>query len=137
MRRLLHVLKVDLGCTSREGSGKLDNVDTLHLRDVGKAENLEQNENKSEQDLIIQQERQEYQKALNMLLTIPKEENEIVSSNEFFLPIHKSKYSEEVIIQQVNEETNLENQWVINITDQGINRKISKNKGHYMEQDFL
>nr|XP_012037568.3 spermatogenesis-associated protein 7 isoform X3 [Ovis aries] len=108
MRRLLHVLKVDLGCTSREGSGKLDNVDTLHLRDVGKAENLEQNENKSEQDLIIQQERQEYQKALNMLLTIPKEENEKVSSNEFFLPIYKSKYSEGVIIQQVNEETNLE-----------------------------
>ncbi|XP_017909373.1 PREDICTED: spermatogenesis-associated protein 7 isoform X2 [Capra hircus] len=108
MRRLLHVLKVDLGCTSREGSGKLDDVDTLHLRDVGKAENLEQNENKSEQDLIIQQERQEYQKALNMLLTIPKEENEKISSNEFFLPIYKSKYSEGVIIQQVNEETNLE-----------------------------
>ncbi|XP_070654071.1 spermatogenesis-associated protein 7 isoform X1 [Bos indicus] len=108
MRQLLHVLKVDLGCMSKENSGKLDSVDTLHLCDVEKAENLEQNENKSEQDLIIQQERQEYQKALNMLLTIPKEENEIVSSNEFFLPIHKSKYSEEVIIQQVNEETNLE-----------------------------
>ncbi|XP_061285625.1 spermatogenesis-associated protein 7 isoform X3 [Bos javanicus] len=108
MRQLLHVLKVDLGCMSKENSVKLDSVDTLHLCDVEKAENLEQNENKSEQDLIIQQERQEYQKALNMLLTIPKEENEIVSSNEFFLPIHKSKYSEEVIIQQVNEETNLE-----------------------------
>ncbi|XP_040083449.1 spermatogenesis-associated protein 7 isoform X2 [Oryx dammah] len=108
MRRLLHVLKVDLGCTSGESSGKLDDVDTLHLRDVGKTENLEQNENKSEQDLITQQERQEYQKALNMLLTIPKEENEKVSSNEFFLPIYKSKYSEGVIIQQVNEETNLD-----------------------------
>uniref|UniRef100_A0A8C0A5D6 Spermatosis associated 7 n=1 Tax=Bos mutus grunniens TaxID=30521 RepID=A0A8C0A5D6_BOSMU len=108
MRQLLHVLKVDLGCMSKENSVKLDSVDTLHLCDVEKAENLEQNENKSEQDLIIQQERQEYQKALNMLLTIPKEENEIVSSNDFFLPIHKSKYSEEVIVQQVNEETNLE-----------------------------
>ena len=43
-----------------------------------------------------------------MLLTIPKEENEKISSNEFFLPIYKSKYSEGVIIQQVNEETNLE-----------------------------
>ncbi|KAB0345650.1 hypothetical protein FD754_022576, partial [Muntiacus muntjak] len=105
MRQLLHVLKVDLGCTPKENS--LDVMDTLHLRDVEKAENSEQNEYKSEQDLIIQQERQEYQKALNMLLTIPKEENEIVSSNEFFLPIYKSKYSEGVIIQQVNEETNL------------------------------
>ncbi|XP_070234513.1 spermatogenesis-associated protein 7 isoform X5 [Bos mutus] len=108
MRQLLHVLKVDLGCMSKENSVKLDSVDTLHLCDVEKAENLEQNENKSEQDLIIQQERQEYQKALNMLLTIPKEENEIVSSNDFFLPIHKSKCSEEVIVQQVNEETNLD-----------------------------
>ncbi|OWK09718.1 SPATA7, partial [Cervus elaphus hippelaphus] len=107
MRQLLHVLKVDLGCTSQESSVRLDVMDTLHLRDVEKAENSEQNEYKSEQDLIIQQERQEYQKALNMLLTIPKEENEIVSSNEFFLPIYKSKYSEGVIIQQVNEETNL------------------------------
>nr|XP_020746244.1 spermatogenesis-associated protein 7 isoform X1 [Odocoileus virginianus texanus] len=107
MRQLLHVLKVDLGCTSKENSVKLDVMDMLHLRDVEKAENSEQNEYKSEQDLIIQQERQEYQKALNMLLTIPKEENEIVSSNEFFLPIYKSKYSEGVIIQQVNEETNL------------------------------
>ncbi|XP_025150916.2 spermatogenesis-associated protein 7 isoform X3 [Bubalus bubalis] len=108
MRQLLHVLKVDLGCMSKENSVRLDDVDTLHLCDIEKAENLEQNENKSEQDLIIQQERQEYQKALNMLLTIPKEENEIVSSNEFFLPIYKSKYTEGVIIQQVNEETNLE-----------------------------
>lgn len=107
MRQLLHVLKVDLGCTSKENSVKLDVMDMLHLRDVEKAENSEQNEYKSEQDLIIQQERQEYQKALNMLLTIPKEENEIVSSNEFFLPIYKSKYSEGVIVQQVNEETTL------------------------------
>ena len=107
MRQLLHVLKVDLGCTSKENSVKLDVMDTLHLRDVEKAENSEQNEYNSEQDFIIQQERQEYQKALNMLLTIPKEENEIVSSNEFFLPIYKSKDSEGVIVQQVNEETNL------------------------------
>ena len=49
MRQLLHVLKVDLGCMSKENSVRLDDVDTLHLCDIEKAENLEQNENKSEQ----------------------------------------------------------------------------------------
>ncbi|XP_027427867.2 spermatogenesis-associated protein 7 isoform X3 [Zalophus californianus] len=108
MRHLLHVLKVDLGCTSRENSVKLDDTDMLNLLDFEQAENSEENEDKSKHDTTIQQERQEYQKALDMLLSVPKDENESLSSpNEFFLPIYKSKYSEGVIIQQVNDETNL------------------------------
>ncbi|XP_006925697.1 spermatogenesis-associated protein 7 isoform X2 [Pteropus alecto] len=105
MRHLLHTLKVNLGC--KENSVQLDEVDTLNLLDFEKAENSEQNKYKSKPDARIQQERQEYQKALDMLLTIPKDENEIFSPNEFFLPIYKSKYSEGVIVQQVNDETNL------------------------------
>ncbi|XP_019775177.1 spermatogenesis-associated protein 7 isoform X4 [Tursiops truncatus] len=108
MRHLLHILKVDLGCMSKENSVMLDDVGMLHLLDFEKAENSEQNEYKNEQDLAIQQERQEYQKALTMLLSVPKDENKIVSSpNEFFLPVYKSQDSEGVIIQQVNDETNL------------------------------
>ncbi|XP_067584630.1 spermatogenesis-associated protein 7 isoform X2 [Pseudorca crassidens] len=108
MRHLLHILKVDLGCISKENSVMLDDVGMLHLLDFEKAENSEQNEYKNEQDLAIQQERQEYQKALTMLLSVPKDENKIVSSpNEFFLPVYKSQDSEGVIIQQVNDETNL------------------------------
>ncbi|XP_036095060.1 spermatogenesis-associated protein 7 isoform X4 [Rousettus aegyptiacus] len=105
MRHLLHTLKVNLGC--KENSVQLDEVDTLNLLDFEKAEDSEQNNYKSKPDTRIQQERQEYQKALDMLLTIPKDENEIFSPNEFFLPIYKSKYSEGVIVQQVNDETNL------------------------------
>nr|XP_014701344.2 spermatogenesis-associated protein 7 isoform X2 [Equus asinus] len=108
MRHLLRVLKVDLGCTSKENSVKLDDVNTLNLLDFEKAKNSEQNEYKNEQDTIIQQERQEYQKALDMLLSAPKDENEILSSpGEFFLPVYKSKYSEGVIIRQVNDETHV------------------------------
>ncbi|XP_030739512.2 spermatogenesis-associated protein 7 isoform X1 [Globicephala melas] len=108
MRHLLHILKVDLGCISKENSVMLDDVGMLHLLDFEKAENSEQNEYKNEQDLAIQQERQEYQKALTMLLSVPKDENKIVSSpNEFFLPVYKSQDSEGVIIQQVNDEMNL------------------------------
>ncbi|KAB0399271.1 hypothetical protein E2I00_013253 [Balaenoptera physalus] len=108
MRHLLHILKVDLGCMSKENSVMLDDVGMLHLLDFEKAENSEQNEYKNEQDLAIQQEHQEYQKALTMLLSVPKDENKIVSSpNDFFLPVYKSEYSEGVIIQQVNDETNL------------------------------
>ncbi|XP_026976045.1 spermatogenesis-associated protein 7 isoform X2 [Sagmatias obliquidens] len=108
MRHLLHILKVDLGCMSKENSVMLDDVGMLHLLDFEKAENSEQNEYKNEQDLAIQQESQEYQKALTMLLSVPKDENKIVSSpNEFFLPVYKSQDSEGVIIQQVNDETNL------------------------------
>lgn len=105
MRHLLHTLKVNLGC--KENSVQLDGVDTLNLLDFEKAEDSEQEKYKSKPDARIQQERQEYQKALDMLLTIPKDENEIFSPNEFFLPVYKSKNSEGVIVQQVNDETNL------------------------------
>nr|XP_001083169.3 spermatogenesis-associated protein 7 isoform X4 [Macaca mulatta] len=109
MRHLLHVLKVDLGCTSEENSVKQNDVDMLNLFDFKKAGNSEPNELKHESEVTIQQERQEYQKALNMLSSAPKDENEIFSSpTEFFLPLYKSKHSEGVIIQQVNDETNLE-----------------------------
>lgn len=109
MRHLLHVLKVNLGCTAKEKLDdiKLEEDDMLNLLHFEEAENSEQNEYKNEQDAAIQQERQEYQKALDMLLSAPKDENEIFSPNEFFLPVYKSKYSEGVIVQQVNDETNL------------------------------
>ncbi|XP_023608282.1 spermatogenesis-associated protein 7 isoform X2 [Myotis lucifugus] len=103
MRHLLHILKVNLGCISKESSVKLDDFDLLNLLDFEKAENSAQNE----QEATIQQERQEYRKALDMLLSEPKDENEIFSPNDFYLPIYKFKNSEGVIIEQVNEETNL------------------------------
>uniref|UniRef100_A0A2I3H8U8 Spermatosis associated 7 n=1 Tax=Nomascus leucogenys TaxID=61853 RepID=A0A2I3H8U8_NOMLE len=109
MRHLLHVLKVDLGCTSEENSVKQNDVDMLNLFDFAKAGNSEPNELKNESEVTIQQERQQYQKALDVLLSAPKDENEIFSSpTEFFLPVYKSKHSEGVIIQQVNDEMNLE-----------------------------
>ncbi|XP_045418307.1 spermatogenesis-associated protein 7 isoform X4 [Lemur catta] len=109
MRHLLHGLKVDLGCTPEENSVKLNDAEVLTLLDFEKAGNSEKKEFKNEQEITIQHERQEYKKALDMLLSVPKDENEICSSpNEFFMPIYKSKYSEGVIIQQVNDETNLE-----------------------------
>ncbi|XP_075859918.1 spermatogenesis-associated protein 7 isoform X2 [Microcebus murinus] len=109
MRHLLHVLKVDLGCTPEENAIKLNDAEVLNLLDFEKAGNSEKKELKNEQEITIQQERQEYKKALDMLLSVPKDENEIGSStNEFFMPIYKSKNSEGVIIQQVNDEKNLE-----------------------------
>lgn len=109
MRHLLHILKVNLGCTSKEKLDdiKLEEIDKLNLLELEEAENSEQNEYKKEQVTAIQQERQEYQKALDMLLSAPKDENEIFSPNEFFLPVYKSKYSEGVIVQQLKDETNL------------------------------
>ncbi|XP_036738367.2 spermatogenesis-associated protein 7 isoform X2 [Manis pentadactyla] len=106
MHHLLHILKVNLGCTATENLGKLDGVDMLNLHDFEKIENSE--EYKNEKDTTVQQERQEYQKALDMLLSIPKDEEEIFSSpDEFSLPIYKSKYREGVVDQQVNDETDL------------------------------
>ncbi|XP_073098112.1 spermatogenesis-associated protein 7 isoform X3 [Manis javanica] len=106
MRHLLHILKVNLGCTSTENSGKLDGVDMLNLHDFEKIENSE--EYKNEKDTTVQQERQEYQKALDMLLSIPKDGDEILSSpDEFSLPIYKPKYPEGVVGQQVNDGTDL------------------------------
>lgn len=103
MRHLLHILKVNLGCISKESLVKQDDFDLLDLLDFEKAENSTQNE----QEVTIQQERQEYRQALDMLLSEPKDENEIFSPNDFFLPVYKFKNSEGVIIEQVNEETNL------------------------------
>uniref|UniRef100_A0A8C6A1M5 Spermatosis associated 7 n=1 Tax=Marmota marmota marmota TaxID=9994 RepID=A0A8C6A1M5_MARMA len=105
MRHLLHSLKIDLGCTSEDNSVQLKNGNMLNfLRTV----NSEQNELKNENVSVIQQENQQYQKALDMLSSAPKDEKEMFSlSGEFFLPVYKSKYSEGVIIQQVNDETNL------------------------------
>ncbi|XP_012495854.1 PREDICTED: spermatogenesis-associated protein 7 [Propithecus coquereli] len=109
MRHLLHVLKVDLGCTPEENAVKLNDAEVLNLLDFEKPGNSGKKELKDEQEIAIQQERQEYKKALDMLLSVPKDENEICSSpNEFFMPVYKSKCSEGVIIQQVNDETNLE-----------------------------
>nr|XP_040130659.1 spermatogenesis-associated protein 7 isoform X3 [Ictidomys tridecemlineatus] len=105
MRHLLHSLKIDLGCTSEDNSVQLKNVNMLNfLRTV----NSEQNELKNENVSVIQQENQQYRKALDMLSSAPKDEKEMFSlSSEFFLPVYESKYSEGVIIQQVNDETNL------------------------------
>ncbi|XP_037359641.1 spermatogenesis-associated protein 7 isoform X2 [Talpa occidentalis] len=105
MRHLLHILKLDLGCVSKENAVKLDDVDNFNLLDFENTGNSEQNECKNEQN-AIQLERQEYKKALDMLLSLPKEENEVSSPNEFYMPIYKSKFSDEVEIQQVNDETN-------------------------------
>ncbi|XP_049753376.1 spermatogenesis-associated protein 7 isoform X1 [Elephas maximus indicus] len=110
MRHLLHVLKVNLGCISEQTSVKLNDADMLTLLDFEKTKNLKQNDFKKEHEITIQQEHQEYQTALDMLLSVQKDENEIFSpSNDFFLPIFKTKkYSEGVTIQQVNDEANLE-----------------------------
>ncbi|XP_062947005.1 spermatogenesis-associated protein 7 isoform X2 [Cynocephalus volans] len=132
MRHLLHVLKVDLGCTPEESSVKLNDVDTLTILDFEKAGNSEQNECKNGHEVTIQQERQEYQKALDMLVSAPKEEHEIFSSpSGFFMPIYKSKCSEGVIVQQVSDETNLEpSTWDENnpsISDSLIDQETSVN----------
>uniref|UniRef100_A0A8B7VZP6 Spermatogenesis-associated protein 7 n=1 Tax=Castor canadensis TaxID=51338 RepID=A0A8B7VZP6_CASCN len=111
MRHLLHGLKVDLGCVSEENSVKLNDVSMWNLLDFQKAMDSKQNKFKTENDTDIQQECRQYQKALDMLLSAPKDENEMVSSpGDFFMPIYKSKYSEDsegVLIQPVTEETDL------------------------------
>ncbi|XP_042639147.1 spermatogenesis-associated protein 7 [Orycteropus afer afer] len=110
MRHLLHVLKVNLGFLSEQNSAKQNDVNMLTLCDFEKTDNSEQNEFKNEHEVTIRQECRDYQKALDMLLPAQKDASEIVPSpNDFFLPISKTKkYSEAVIIQQRNEETNLE-----------------------------
>ncbi|XP_012579779.1 PREDICTED: spermatogenesis-associated protein 7 isoform X2 [Condylura cristata] len=105
MRRLLHTLKLNLGCISQESAGRRDDVDMFDVLDFENAGNSEPNKCKNEQN-AIELERQEYQRALDMLLSIPKEEDEMFSPNEFYMPIYKSKFSDEVVIQQVNDETN-------------------------------
>ncbi|XP_064231187.1 spermatogenesis-associated protein 7 isoform X1 [Aotus nancymaae] len=109
MRHLLHVLKVDLGCTSEKNLVKQNGIDRLDLFDFEKAGNSKPKKFKNESEVTILQERQEYQKALDMFLSVPKDESEIFSSpTEFFMPIYKSKDSEGVTIQQMNDETRLE-----------------------------
>ncbi|KAM6171899.1 spermatogenesis-associated protein 7 [Erethizon dorsatum] len=109
MRHLLHGLKIDLGCISEENSVKPNDLKMLNSFEFEKAINSEQNGLRNVQDITIQQERQQYQNALDMLLSAPKDENEMLSSQgEFFMPVYKSKYSSGVIIQQVNDETNPE-----------------------------
>ncbi|XP_058511374.1 spermatogenesis-associated protein 7 isoform X2 [Ochotona princeps] len=105
MRQLLHGLKADLGCTHKEDPLKLTEASVLNLLDFEKALSSTQNGVKSENGVAIEQERHEYQTALNMLLSAPKEEAaQTFSPPEFFMPIHKSKCSPGVIIQQVNKE---------------------------------
>ncbi|XP_017204957.3 spermatogenesis-associated protein 7 isoform X1 [Oryctolagus cuniculus] len=109
MRQLLHGLKVDLGCTSGADPAQLSEVGVSDLLDSEKARSSTQSGLKCENEAAVEQERHEYQQALNMLLSAPKEETaEIFSPTEFFMPIYKSKYSPGVIIQQVTKETNLE-----------------------------
>lgn len=102
MRYLLHILKVNLGCISQENSVRLDDAGMLNLLDFEKAGNSAQNE----RDEAVQQERREYRKALDLFLSVP-EDDDGTSPNEFFLPVYKSKYSEGVTVQQVDNETNL------------------------------
>ncbi|XP_040831133.1 spermatogenesis-associated protein 7 isoform X2 [Ochotona curzoniae] len=105
MRQLLHGLKADLGCTPKEDPLKQNEASVLNLLDFEKALSSTQNGVKSESGVMIEQERHEYQTALNMLLSAPKEEAaQTFSPPEFFMPIHKSKCSPGVIIQQVNKE---------------------------------
>ncbi|XP_055989738.1 spermatogenesis-associated protein 7 isoform X2 [Sorex fumeus] len=103
MRQMLHILKVDLGCISKENSVTI-NVGMSNLSDFETDGSSKQDDSKTEQDIELQLERKQYLKALDMLLSLPKDENELSSPSDFHLPPHKSKSSEEVIVQQVNDE---------------------------------
>ncbi|XP_048218307.1 spermatogenesis-associated protein 7 isoform X2 [Perognathus longimembris pacificus] len=108
MRCLLQGLKMDLGCPCEESSGKLNDVNILNVLDLSKAMNSKQNAFKNETDIALQQEYRQYQKALDMLLSAPKDQNEMFSStSEFFLPLCKPNYSEKVTVEQVSEKNNL------------------------------
>ncbi|XP_005390310.1 PREDICTED: spermatogenesis-associated protein 7 isoform X2 [Chinchilla lanigera] len=107
MRHLLHGLKIDLGCISEENSVKPTDLKTLNSFEFEKAMNSGRNGLRNAQDIAIQQERQQYQNALDML-SVPKDENEMSSQGEFFMPAYEAKNSAEVIVQQVNDEANLE-----------------------------
>ncbi|KAM4853996.1 spermatogenesis-associated protein 7 [Thomomys bottae] len=106
MRHLLQGLKIDLGCPCEENSAKLNEVNILNVLDLSKPVNSKQNEFKNDADIALQQEYRQYQKALDMLLSVPKDENEMFSSSsEFTLPLYKRKYSEKVTVQHVRDET--------------------------------
>ncbi|XP_051006223.1 spermatogenesis-associated protein 7 isoform X2 [Acomys russatus] len=132
MRYLLHKLKVDLGCISEEEPAKQNNFRMLNQLDFQKALISKQTELRSDKDSVTQQERQQYQEALDMLSSVPPDENKLFSfPGEFLMPIHKSKCSEGVIIQQVNDETDLEaSTWDENnpsISDSLIDQETSVN----------
>ncbi|XP_021081876.1 spermatogenesis-associated protein 7 isoform X3 [Mesocricetus auratus] len=109
MRYLLHGLKVDLGCISEDQPAMQNNFRMLNQLDFQKALISKQSELTNDDDTLIQQERQQFQEALDMLSTVPKDEDKMFSlPGEFLIPVHKFKYSEGVTIQQVNDETDLE-----------------------------
>ncbi|XP_075387173.1 spermatogenesis-associated protein 7 isoform X2 [Tenrec ecaudatus] len=106
MRHLLHVLKANLGFLTDQTSVKQDDAEMLTVTDFEKTEISEQMEFKRTHEITVQQERQEYQKLLN-IFSVQKNEKELLSpTNDFYLPTSNAKkYSEEVIIHQVNDET--------------------------------
>ncbi|XP_055448977.1 spermatogenesis-associated protein 7 isoform X4 [Psammomys obesus] len=108
MRYLLHGLKVDLGCISEEKPEKQKKFRMLNQLDFQKALISKQHELTNDEDTVMQHERQQYQEALEMLSSVPKDEKMFSLPGEFLRPSHKSKYSESVIIQQINDETDLE-----------------------------
>lgn len=106
MRYLLHGLKVDLGCIPEEELKHCRMLNQLHLQ---KALTSRENRFIREGETVSHHERQQYQEALNMLSSVPKDENKMFSfPGEFLIPAHKVKHSEGVVIQQVNDETDLE-----------------------------
>ncbi|KAM6202670.1 spermatogenesis-associated protein 7 [Rhynchocyon petersi] len=109
MRHLLDVLKGNLGILSEQNSVQLHDVDMWSLYDLETTEKSKQNALKNAQEITIEQERQDYKKALDMLLSAQRDENDMLSSpNDFSMPISKpKKCSEEVLIQQVNEDTDV------------------------------
>lgn len=108
MRYLLHGLKVDLGCISEEEPAKQSDFRMLNQLDFQKALISKPNEQTSNDDTVIEQERQQFQEALDMLSSVPKDENKLFSlPGEFLIPVHKFKDSEGVIVQQVSDETDL------------------------------
>ncbi|XP_030740897.1 spermatogenesis-associated protein 7 isoform X1 [Echinops telfairi] len=106
MRHLLHVLKANLGFLTDQTSGKQSDSEMLTVIDFEKTEISEQMEFKRTHEITVQQERQEYQKLLN-IFSVQKNEKELLSpTNDFYLPTSNAKtYSEEVVIHQVNDET--------------------------------
>ncbi|XP_057638629.1 spermatogenesis-associated protein 7 isoform X2 [Chionomys nivalis] len=108
MRYLLHGLKVDLGCISEEEPTKQSNFRMLNQLDFQKALISKPNEGTSNDDTVIEQERQQFQEALDMLSSMPQDENKMFSlPGEFLIPVHKFEDSESVVVQQVNSETDL------------------------------
>nr|XP_034344431.1 spermatogenesis-associated protein 7 isoform X2 [Arvicanthis niloticus] len=109
MRYLLHGLKVDLGCISEEDPAKQRHFRMLNQLHFQKALITRENEFISDEEIVSHHERQQYQEALDMLSSVPKDENKMFSvPGEFLIPAHKAKLSEGVIIQQVSDETDHE-----------------------------